>query len=93
MRDIPAPIHQWDFHLFTYRHTFTMFVKVKMSEDRCIKPNPIGMRQTILLRRMDGLLRLLIGLSLVRVQLSPQGEVAQMVEQHVPFRTFSSTMN
>lgn len=41
-----------------------------MSEDRSMKPMPPGKAKQSL-RRMEGLLRLVIGVSLVRVQLLP----------------------
>ncbi len=74
-------------NFMTRRNTFAMFVASKMSEDRRRRPGRLRDGRNRSSRRMEGLLRIPIGLSLVRVQLPPCGGIAQLVEQHVPFRT------
>lgn len=71
----------------TRRNTFAMFAAPIISEYRNktndARSRAAGVRSS---RRLEGLLRIVIGLSLVRIQPPPNGGVAQLVERLVPFQ-------
>ncbi len=73
------------------RHTSAMFVQPEMREDKSMKQRPQArLINKAQLRRMEGLLRLLIGMSLVRIQL-PSWRDSSVGRAARTFPPFSST--